>query len=189
MAQLLDPYAIKGGNGNSPRHPGGRPVKLDFKRFLRVCALVERGLTNTQACQAEGVNYSGFRSHVRRKPWWAKRFQHADQIRDEYLRDFHLANITKHAKGYQDGETFVRGSWAASAWILERKFPNLFALHYTQHRTADANTNRFTPSLPGNNSWPASNVRKSSRAKHRLGGKLSRTPRLPANSSQSNQIV
>jgi hypothetical protein len=138
MAQHLEIDAIiKGGNGNLPRHPGGRPVKLTVERFLRICALVERGITNTQACQAEGINYSGFRSHVRRKPWWAKRFQHADQIRDEYLRDFHLANVTKDAKGYQDGETFVRGSWAASAWILERKFPQLFALRYTQHRTGD----------------------------------------------------
>jgi hypothetical protein len=137
MPQTLEAPSIK--SNIAPRHPGGRPRKLNVERFLRICALVERGVTNTQACKAEDVDYGGFRTHVRRKPWWAKRFQQADQIRDEYVRDFHLANITKHAKGYQDGETMVRGSWAASAWILERKFPHLFALHYTQHRTNDAN--------------------------------------------------
>jgi hypothetical protein len=133
MAQPLSTPAIKSVDadvvGNiSSRHPGGRPRKLNADRFLRICALVERGITNTQACKAEDVDYGGFRAHVRRKPWWAKRFQQADAIRDEYLRDFHLANVTKHSKE----------CWAASAWILERPWPHLFALHYTQHRPADA---------------------------------------------------
>ena len=127
MAQPIEADAIKGANGNSPRHAGGRPRKLTAACFVRICAWVQQGLTNTQACKVEGVDYGGFRTHVRRKHWWAKRFQMADQIRDEYLRDFHLSNITKHAKE----------SWAASAWILERRWPQLFALHYTQHRDTD----------------------------------------------------
>jgi hypothetical protein len=145
MAKPLETDPIKTVNGDAvvvgntlPRHPGGRPRKLTVECFLRICALVQQGLTNTQACKVENINYSGFRMHVRSKPWWAKRFQHADQIRDEYLRDFHLSNITKHAKE----------SWAASAWILERRWPKHFALHYTQHRTTEATEQSVGEAIP-----------------------------------------
>jgi hypothetical protein len=70
--------------------------------------------------------------------WGEKRFQQADQIRDEYLRDYHLANVTKHSKEF----------WAASAWILERRWPQLFALHYTQHRTAEATEQSIGEAIP-----------------------------------------
>jgi hypothetical protein len=32
-------------------------------------------------------------------------------------------------------------SWQAAAWLCERKRPRLFTLHFTQHRTTDANNN------------------------------------------------
>lgn len=143
-AQALEAEVIKSVNGNavvvddSPRHRG-RPRKLTVKRFLAICALVQKGVTNTQACLAEDINYSGFRTHVRRKRWWAKRFQIADQIRDEYMRDYHLAQITKHAK---------EGNWLCSAWVLERRFPHLFALHYTEHRTAESVEESVGTELP-----------------------------------------
>lgn len=49
-------------------------------------------------------------------------------MRDDYLRDLHLANIARHAKE----------SWQASAWLLERKFPSLFALHFKDRATESA---------------------------------------------------
>jgi hypothetical protein len=101
-----------------PRNAGGRPKKLTVRRFLRICDWIQKGKSNTLACQTEDVDYSGFRAHVRRKPWWRKRYEHADQVRDEYLRDIHLTNIVRHSDN----------NWQASAWLLERKFPDLFAL-------------------------------------------------------------
>jgi hypothetical protein len=127
MAQTLKPDAIKGANGNSPRHAGGRPLRVTVARFLRICALIQEGKCNSAACKIEGVDYSGFRAHVRRKPWWQKRYLHADQVRDEYLKDLYLGIVSHHAKE----------SWQAAAWILERKWPALFALHFT-HRDTNA---------------------------------------------------
>jgi|HubBroStandDraft_6_1064221.scaffolds.fasta_scaffold589936_1 hypothetical protein len=132
MAHTLEAGAIKGTNGNSPRHAGGRPRKLTVARFLRICDLIEKeGKCNTAACRIEGVDYSGFRAHVRRKPWWQKRYLHADQVRDELLRDIYLGIITKHAAKEE-------GTWQAAAWLLERRWPTQFALHFTQHRTPES---------------------------------------------------
>lgn len=133
MPQALETDVIKSVNGNavvvgndSPRHAGGRPVKLTVKRFLAICTWIQQGKSNTLACRAENVDYTTFRLHVRNKPRWRKRYEHADQIRDEFLRDVHLTNIVRHAEK----------NWAASAWILERKFPHLFALHFANRDNA-----------------------------------------------------
>lgn len=134
MPQALETEVLKHTNGNSPRHAGGRPVKLTVKRFLRICALIEKeGKCNTAACKIEGVDYSGFRAHVRRKPWWQKRYLHADTLRDELLQDIYLGIMTRHATG-EDAAVSQR----ATAWILERRWPHKFALHYTEHRTAES---------------------------------------------------
>jgi len=87
-AQVLETEVLKSVNGNSPRHARGRPRKLTVTKFLRICALIEKeGKSNTVACRIEGVDYTTFRFHVRRKPWWQKRYLHADQVRDEVLQD------------------------------------------------------------------------------------------------------
>jgi hypothetical protein len=125
-AQTIETEVIKS------RHPGGRPPKLTVARFLRICALIEKeGKCTTAACRIEGVDYSGFRAHVRRKPWWQKRYLHADQLRDEVLQDIYLGIMTRHAVKED-------GPWQVTAWLLERRWPNKFALHYTEHRDADA---------------------------------------------------
>jgi transposase len=103
-----------------PRHAGGRPVKMTVKRFLQICAWIQQGKTNTVACRAEGVDYTTFRAHIRRNKRWIWRYELADKVRDDFLRDVHLANIGRHAKD----------NWQASAWLLERKFPTAFALHF-----------------------------------------------------------
>ena len=134
MPQALEADVIKSVNGNavvvgndSPRERG-RPVKLTVKRFLAICTWIQQGKSNTLACRAENVDYTTFRLHVRNKPRWRKRYEHADAVRDEFLRDVHLTNIIRHAEK----------NWLASAWILERKFPHLFALHFANRDNANA---------------------------------------------------
>lgn len=112
---------------DSPRQRG-RPLKLTVQKFLKICSWIEQGRTNTNACRLEGVHYTGFATHLRNKPRWRKRYELADAARNAFLQDLHLNNIQRHAKE----------CWAASAWLLERKFPSLFALHFKDRDTESA---------------------------------------------------
>jgi hypothetical protein len=114
----------------------GRPVKLDLKRFLAICGWIEKGRTNCSACKLEQIDYTTFRFHVRKKRRWNWRYELASTIRDEYLRDLHLSNIARHAES----------NWMASAWILERKFPHLYALRAV-HRP-DGDQKPSEPEIP-----------------------------------------
>lgn len=114
---------------NSPRHAGGRPTKLTVARFLRICGWIQQGRSNTVACRAEGVDYTTFRAHTRRKRRWTWRYELADKVRDETLQDIHLSNIARHAKE----------SWQASAWILSHKFSHIYS---TRGNADDDNADR-----------------------------------------------
>jgi hypothetical protein len=119
------------------RHPGGRPLKMTVQRFLRICAWIEKGKSNLEACRIEQVRYTSFRGHAQKKPRWQKRYELADRTRDNFLRDFHLANIVKHSEK----------QWTASAWLLERKFPSAFAMR-TVSRPDDAAHKTIEDEIP-----------------------------------------
>jgi transposase len=123
--------------GNNLRHAGGRPVKMTVKRFLQICDWIQQGRSNTVACRAEGVDYTTFRAHIRKNKRWTYRYELADKIRDEFLRDVHLTNIAHHAKE----------NWQASAWLLERKFPSAYALHF-KDRDSDNLERRLQAEIP-----------------------------------------
>lgn len=103
---------------DSPRHAGGRPLKLNVQRFLRICGWIQKGKSNSESCRIEQIDYTSFCAHKRRKKRWQWRYELADRVRDDYLRDWHLGNVVRHSEN----------NWVASAWLLERKFPHLFAL-------------------------------------------------------------
>jgi hypothetical protein len=101
------------------REPGiGRPLFLDARRFVRICRHIEQGESISEACRLELVHYTGFRRHVKRNPKYQRRLKEAEETREEFLREFHIANIRKHAPR----------NVLASLWWLERRFPNHFAL-------------------------------------------------------------
>jgi hypothetical protein len=99
-------------------HPGGRPLFLDARRFLRVCRSIERGESIPAACQCELASYRNFRRHVVLNPKYQRRLKEALETRENFLRELHIANITKHAAK----------SVAASMFWLERRYPAEFAL-------------------------------------------------------------
>jgi hypothetical protein len=96
----------------------GRPLFLTAKRFLRICRHIEQGESISEACRLELVHYTGFRRHVKRNEKYQRRLKQAEETREEFLREFHIANIRKHAPR----------NVLASLWWLERRFPNQFAL-------------------------------------------------------------
>jgi hypothetical protein len=101
------------------RAPGaGRPLFLTAKRFVRICKLIEQGASAVDACRHELVTYAGFRKHIQRHPSYGRRLKQAEAVRESFLKEFHINNLTKHAPR----------SVLASLWYLERRFPAEFAL-------------------------------------------------------------
>jgi hypothetical protein len=100
------------------RDVGGRPLFLTARRFIRICRWIEQGESASEACRLELVTYQAFRQHVKRKPKYQRRLKEAEETREEFLREFHIANIRKHAPR----------NVLASLWWLERRYPNQFAL-------------------------------------------------------------
>ena len=99
-------------------HAGGRPLFLNVRRFIRICRAIERGDSASEACRQHLTTYRNFRMHVSRNPKYQRRLKQAEEIREHFLREFHIANITKHAAK----------NVAASMFWLERRYPAEFAL-------------------------------------------------------------
>ena len=99
-------------------HAGGRPLFLTPRRFIRICHWIEQGESASEACRRELVSYRHFRWRVVRVPSYQRRLKEAEQVRESFLREFHLANIKAHAPK----------NLLASLWWLERKYPGEFAL-------------------------------------------------------------
>jgi hypothetical protein len=100
------------------RDVGGRPLFLTPKRFLRICRYIEQGESASEACRLELVGYRSFRQHVKRNPKYQYRLKQAEEQREQFLREYHIANVRKHAPR----------NVLASLWWLERRYPNEFAL-------------------------------------------------------------
>jgi hypothetical protein len=99
-------------------HAGGRPLFLTARRFIRICRAIERGESASEACRQQLTTYRNFRMHVARNPKYQRRLRQAEEVREHFLREFHIANITKHAAK----------NVAASMFWLERRYPQEFAL-------------------------------------------------------------
>jgi hypothetical protein len=104
----------------------GRPLFLTARRFIRICHHIEQGESASEACRLELVTYAGFRRHVKINDRYRRRLKEAEETREEFLREFHIANIRKHAPR----------NLLSSLWWLERRFPSEFAL-----RTVNRNLN------------------------------------------------
>jgi hypothetical protein len=99
-------------------HAGGRPLFLNARRFIRICHVIERGESASEACRQQLTTYRNFRMHVARNPKYQRRLRQAEEVREHFLREFHIANITKHS---------LKNVVASMFW-LERRYPNEFAL-------------------------------------------------------------
>jgi hypothetical protein len=100
------------------RRNNRRPLFLDARRFIRICHWIEQGESASEACRREFVTYQIFRKRVGQFPKYQRRLKQAEEVREHFLREFHIANVTRHS---------VK-SVLASLWWLERRYPNEFAL-------------------------------------------------------------
>jgi hypothetical protein len=119
MAEILELEVVVPGPGRGARAAhSGRPFVLDARRFIRICHLIEEGRSSVESCLREAVTYRTFRLHVRKSPKYARRLKQAEEVREHFLREYHIANITQHS---------VKNVAASMFW-LERRYPNEFAL-------------------------------------------------------------
>jgi hypothetical protein len=117
---------------NGQKRSFGRPLALTARCFIRICRAIEEGTTASDACRLEGVTYQIFRKRVGQYASCRRRLAKAEEIRQHFLREYHIANITQHS----------RRSVIASMWWLERNYPNEFAL-----RTVVRDTNNSAEPL------------------------------------------
>ena len=101
---------------------GGRLLFLTPKRFIRICRWIEQGESASEACRLELVTYQGFRQHVKRNPKYQRRLKEAEETREEFLREYHIANIRKHAPR----------NLLASFWWLEA--PNTLSVRFAPRK-------------------------------------------------------
>lgn len=109
-------------------HRSGRPLFLDARRFIRICRLIEQGESASEACRRELVTYQIFRKRVGQFPKYQRRLKQAEEVREHFLREFHIANISKHS---------IKNVAASMFW-LERRYPNEFALRTVIRDTVEA---------------------------------------------------
>lgn len=103
----------------------GRKLKLNEELIKQITSLIEIGVYNKVACQSVGIDESTF--YI----WMRKGEQSIAENKHDIYRRFyeevkkaesksmvrHLTNIVKASQ---------EGNWQASAWILERRYPELW---------------------------------------------------------------
>lgn len=96
----------------SRKNPGGRPTVMTPQVRKRICQYVSQGLPREHAANLAGVSVDAFYSCQARFP------EFAEAIKDASAR-FVRTHVQRIAKA-------GRKEWTASAWLLERLFPESF---------------------------------------------------------------
>jgi transposase-like protein len=90
-------------------------MKYTEARVRKICESVAQGLPYQHAAALAGINRHTLTAWRKTYPDFADALEQAES---EFVRH-HIGNITAAADS---------GTWQASAWLLERKFPAEFAL-------------------------------------------------------------
>jgi transposase-like protein len=96
----------------------GRKRKLTPAVFERIMAAIEEGSRVTPACREHGISPKTLFMRVARNQEESKRFAEAKRLRLQKWHEEWLGEMHEHAK---------RSPWA-TAWLLERNFPEFYAL-------------------------------------------------------------
>ena len=119
-----------------PVGPGGRPTKKIEPAILALLRAIETGLPYTLCCRLVGISYDSLMTWKREDPEFNQKVEAAAAKAAARL----LAKVERQA----------RNNFAAAAWILERRFPELFSRPEVQlnlSNTTSHNTQVITISL------------------------------------------
>ena len=99
----------------------GRPSKLNEEVQEKLIQAIEIGVSYIHACAYAGIHYDTFNR-------WRNRGE--EETKGQY-HDFYVA--IKEAEGRGVAKSFAKiqtaaseGAWQAAAWILERRYPELY---------------------------------------------------------------
>ncbi len=106
------------------RPRGGRAVFVTEEMRNAMLTAIASGLTTTEASMALGLSKEWISGEVKNNPEFEVEVNKSIQS----FKLYHLSNISRHAKK----------SWQASAWILERSFPERFNSRIAQDLAARA---------------------------------------------------
>lgn len=98
------------------KHPGGRPTKMTKEVQKQTLEGIELGMSRERAAAFAGVSVAVFYAFQSKFPEFQERVKEAEAK----CLAFHLAQICRAAKPKIEGG---EGHWQASAWVLERKWP------------------------------------------------------------------
>lgn len=121
-----------------------RPTKLTEELTQAICENIELGLSYVLSCKAVGISFETFASWIRR----------GATGEEKKYADFH--NRVRAAEAIcakncleRIREAASHGTWAASAWLLERRYPADYGKHdninmKTQAENLNINANTGT---------------------------------------------
>jgi hypothetical protein len=122
----------------------GRKRKLTDKLLEKIMASIEEGNHTNTACRNNGLSERTLFSRVNRDSHAAKRFADAKSLRLQKWHELWLSEMCEHSKR----------SPMATAFLLERNFPHLYAMkqvnrpEQTISNNADAITKEVLLTLP-----------------------------------------
>jgi hypothetical protein len=123
------PLEVVRDDDSLPEVKAGRKRKLTPAVFEKIMAAVEEGARITPACRQRGISPKTLFMRVIRDQEAATRFTQAKKLRLQKWHEEWLGEMHEHAK---------RSPWA-TAWLLERNFPELYALReFTRPITAES---------------------------------------------------
>jgi hypothetical protein len=123
------PLEVVRDDDSLPEVKAGRKRKLTEAVFEKIMSEVEEGARITPACRQHGISPKTLFMRVIRDQEAATRFTQAKKLRLQKWHEEWLGEMHEHAK---------RSPWA-TAWLLERNFPELYALReFTRPITADS---------------------------------------------------
>lgn len=114
--------------------PGGRPTKRTPETADRICRAVRKGLAYTLACDAAGLSYETFNEWRKADPQFSAQLKAAEGEGAEEL----LATIRAASAE----------NWTAAAWILERRYPQLYGRRVTELQGKDGADLKFAVVWP-----------------------------------------
>ena len=100
------------------RHSGGRPRVVTDELKAAMLGVIRKGVAPSLACAAVGVSESWMKNEIKTNPDWEADVQSALQL----FKLQHLKSLDKHSEKY----------WQASAWLLERTFPEEYNVKIAQ---------------------------------------------------------
>lgn len=116
---------------NTIKKAGGRPSKATPKRMQEVIKGITAGLPYDTSCALAGIHYTTFNNWMKagESAVSGKFFKFFEDVKkaEAIAESVHIAEIKKAAAGRKADTTkgleAKEGIWQASAWLLERRYP------------------------------------------------------------------